>query len=220
MSGLLAQVVAQLTSAIDQLDALAVRASRAATDVAEAHARYTAAGQGSDHRSLRSAVTHSRTGADKAHRLARLSSDAARQIGAYLNVIAPGSVPQQAAASGTPSGEDLLADSDRRALKRAKMSGYLVRSVRRADDVQEHTSTATDTMQQSISMFRDPKGPSGTHSTGTATPTAPSTSPRAKIDAPEAAGNLAVLAVLAGVAAHRIGTVIRQRIVRFRNRGR
>ncbi|WP_203996665.1 hypothetical protein [Micromonospora lutea] len=205
---------------MEELDALAVRASRAATDVAEAHARYTTVGRGSDHPSLRGAVTQSRTGADKAHRLARLCSDAARQVGAYLNVIAPGSVPQQAAGSGPPSGEDLMTDSDRRALRRAKMSGYLIRSVRRADDVQEHTSTATDTIRQSIGMFRDPKGPSGTHSTGTATSTVPPAPPRPKIDAAEAAGNLAVLGILAGVAAHRIGTVIRQRIARFRGRGR
>jgi hypothetical protein len=220
MSGLLAQVVAQLRSAVDQLDALAVRATRAATDVTEAHTRYTAVGRGSQHPSLRAAVTHSRTGADKAHRLARLSSDAARHVGAYLDAIAPGSVPRSAAAAGPPSGKELMADSDRRALRRAKMSGYLIRSVRRADDVQEHASAATDTMQQSISVFRDPRGPSGTHSTGTATPTVPSAPPRPKIDAAEAAGNLAVLGLLAGVAAHRIGTVIRQRIVRFRSRGR
>ncbi|MFY1577901.1 hypothetical protein ACN26Z_23655 [Verrucosispora sp. WMMD703] len=220
MSGLLAQVIAQLKSAMDQLDALAVRASRAATDVAEAHTRYTTVGTGSDHPALRAAVTHTRTGVDKAHRLARLSSEASRHLGTYLNVIAPGSVPQQAIASGPPSGEDLLSDSDQRDLSRAKLRAFLNRPTRRADDVQDHVTTTADTIEHSISVFRDRSGPSGTHSTGTAAPTVPPASPRPKIDAAEAAGNLAVLGLLAGIAAQRTVTAISRRIARFRRRGR
>ncbi|WBB49838.1 hypothetical protein O3597_04990 [Verrucosispora sp. WMMA2044] len=203
---------------MDQLDALAVRASRAATDVAEAHTRYTTVGTGSDHPSLRAAATHSRTGADKAHRLARLSSDASRHIGAYLNVIAPGSAPQQTVASGPMSGEDLLADSDRRSLARDRTRGFLNRTLRKADDAQDTASSATDSLQQWAKALRDLNGPSGTQSAGTGTPTVPQPAPRPKIDGPEAAGNLVVVGLLAGVATHRAIRAIGTWIARF-NRG-
>lgn len=221
MSGLLAQVVAQLRSAVDQLDSLAVQATRAATDVAEANAAYARVGTGTDHPKLRAAVMQSRVGVDKAHRLARLSCEAARNVAAYLTAIAPdlGALPPTSG-SGSPSGEELIADSDRRDLSRAKLKGFINRPARRADDVQDHATTTADTIQQSMSVFRDRNGPSGTHSTGTANATVPPVPPRPKIDAAEAAGNLAVLGLILGVAAHKTMTVISERIVRFRRRGR
>ncbi|MEV4495990.1 hypothetical protein AB0J84_09815 [Micromonospora arborensis] len=174
MSSPLAQVVTQLRSTVDRLDALAVQASRAATDVAEGHALYADVGRGTDHPKLRAAVSQSRTGVDKAHRLARLSSDAARQIADFLNAIAPGSARQPAAGpSGSPSGEELLADSDRRDLARAKVRGFVNRSVRKADDIQEQAAKTTDATQKLIKVFDNPKGPSGTQSTSTGTPLSP-----------------------------------------------
>ncbi|BCJ61813.1 hypothetical protein Jiend_52350 [Micromonospora endophytica] len=182
MSSLLAQVIAQLKSAMDQLDEIAVRATRAATDVAEANTRYVAAGRGSDHPTLRAAVTNSRTGTDKAHRLARLSSEAARNVSAYLNAIAPGSAPQAAAESGSPSGEELVADSDRRARARASSGGFLNSWARRADDVQDVASSTTGTLQEWAKALRDSNGPAGTQSAGTGTPPTPAPTPRQKID--------------------------------------
>ncbi|MGC4874823.1 hypothetical protein ACLQ26_00955 [Micromonospora sp. DT43] len=221
MSSLLAQVVAQLRSTIDRLDALAVQANRAATDVAEGNARYAGVGRGTDHPKLRAAVSQSRTGADKALRIARLSSDAARNVADFLNVIAPGSAPQSAAAaSGPPSGEDLLADSDRRDIARAKARGWVNRSLRKADDLQEHAANATDKTQKLIKVFTNPNGPSGTQSTGTGTPTVPASAPRARIDGAEAAGNLVVVGLLAGVAASRLATTTGKLIARFWRRGR
>ncbi|MFI7595109.1 hypothetical protein [Micromonospora sp. NPDC049359] len=221
MSDLLGQVVAQLRSTIDRLDAIAVQAVRAATDVAEGHARYSAVGRGTDHPKLRAAVSQSRTGADKAQRIARLSSDAARNVADFLNVIAPGSAPRSAeAASGPPGGEDLLTDSDRRALARARARGWVNRSLRKADDLQEHAANATDKTQKLIKVFINPKGPSGTQSTGTGTPAAPPPTPRAKIDGSEAAGNLVVVGLLAGVAANRLAAATGRLIARFWRRGR
>ncbi|MGW0502930.1 hypothetical protein [Micromonospora sp. NPDC003241] len=210
MSSLLAQVIAQLKSAVDQLDALAVRATRAATDVTEANNRYVAAGRGSDHPTLRAAVAQSRIGTDKAHRLARLSSEAARSVSAYLNAIAPGSVPQAAAASGPPSGEDLVADSDRRDLTRSRVGGFLNRFARKADDAQDLASESTQALTQWAKALRDTNGPAGTQSAGTGTPPTPAPSPRQKIDGAEAAGNLVVVGLLAGVATHRAARLIRK----------
>ncbi|MEU3456902.1 hypothetical protein ABZ671_25375 [Micromonospora sp. NPDC006766] len=214
MNGLLAQVVAQLRSAIDRLDALAVQANRAAVDVAEGSARYADAGRGTDHPRLRAAVAQSRTGVDKAHRLARLSSEAARHVADYLNAIAPGSAPGQAT-SGTPSGEELVTDSDRRDVARSKIGGFLKRSVRRADEAQEQATTATSALQEAAKALRDLNGPSGTHSTGTGTPTVPGPPARPKIDGAEAAGHLVVVGLLAGVAAHRAVSVVAKWIARF-----
>ncbi|WP_307868427.1 hypothetical protein [Micromonospora sp. C95] len=211
MSDLLAQVIAQLRSAVDRLDGLAVQATRAATDVAGANTRYTTAGKGSDHPTIRAAVSHSRTGVDKAHRLARLSSEAARNVTAYLNAIAPGSVPQATVApSGPPSGEDLLSDSDRRDLGRKKAGGFLTRSLRRADDAQDVASSTTEGLQSWAKALRDMNGPSGTQTAGTATPTAPAPAPRPKIDGAEAAGNLVVVGLLAGVVVDRATRLIRR----------
>ncbi|MEV4711841.1 hypothetical protein [Micromonospora sp. NPDC049374] len=217
MSDLLAQVIAQLRSAVDRLDGLAVQATRAATDVAGANTRYTTAGKGSDHPSIRAAVSHSRTGADKAHRLARLSSEAARNVTAYLNAIAPGSAPQATIApSGPPSGEDLLSDSDRRDLGRQRMRGVLNRSVRKADELQDNAVNATDAAQQMIKMLRGPKGSDGTHSTGTGNPTIPSPSARPKIDSAEAAGNLVIVGLLVGVSARWFARTIGKTIARLK----
>ncbi|RFS44397.1 hypothetical protein D0Q02_22760 [Micromonospora craniellae] len=202
--------MAQLKSAVDQLDELAVRATRAATDATEANAIYARVGTGSDHPTLRAAMAHSRTGTDKAHRLARLSSEAARSVSAYLDAIAPGSVPQAAAASGPPSGGDLAADSDRRDLARSRTGGFLNRFARNADDAQDLASESTQTLQQWAKALRDTNGSSGTQSAGTGTPPTPAASPRQKIDGAEAAGNLVVFGLLAGVATHRAARLIRK----------
>ncbi|MFY1615264.1 hypothetical protein [Micromonospora sp. WMMD736] len=221
MSDLLGQVVTQLRSTIDRLDAIAVQATRAASDVTEGHTRYVTVGTGTDHPRLRSAVSRSRIASDKAHRLARLSSDAARNVADFLNAIAPGSAPRPGqAASGPPAGEELLADSDRRDLARDKARAWVTRSLRKADDLKEHATSATDKTQKLIKVFTDPKGPSGTQSTGTGTPPVPASTPRAKIDGAEAAGHLVVVGLLAGVAADRLAAATGRLIARFWRRGR
>lgn len=219
MSSLLAQVVAQLNSAIEQLDTLAIRALRAQQDVVHSQSQLDSVGRGSDHPKLRKAVDQSGTAADKTGRLARLSSTAAGHLATYANTIAPGSASRRdAAATNPPTGEDLVADSQRRELVRSNVSGFLNRAVRKADELQDKTTQATDRVQQSINVLRNPTGPPETHSAGTGTPAAPATAPRPKIDG-EAAGNLVVVGLLAGVAAHRITTVIGERIARFGRRG-
>lgn len=221
MSDLLAQVVVQLRSTIDRLDAITVQATRAASDVAEGHTRYATLGKGTDHPRLRAAVSQSRTAADKAHRLARLSSDAARNVADFLNAIAPGAAPRsREAASGPPAGEDLLTDSDRRDLARDRARAWVTRSLRKADDLKENASSATDKTQKLIKVFTDPKGPSGTQSAGTGTPTVPASAPRAKIDGAESAGHLVVVGLLAGVAADRLAVATGRLIARFWRRGR
>lgn len=219
MSGPLAQVVAQLTSTIQRLDSLVVAAMRAQADIEKGHQHYTTAGQGGASPGMKAAVDTSRTASEKANRLGRLNSLAAQHLARYVNIVEPGSVPsREAMGSATPPGEDLLADSQRRDVARANVGNFLKRQVRKADELQEQTTNATQAVQQSIKILRNPNGPRGAQSTGTGTPTTPAASPRPKIDTAEAAGNLVVVGLLAGVAAHRIAAVIRSRVTSLRRR--
>lgn len=221
MNGLLAQIVAQLDSAIKQLDTLAVAATRAQADIEEGNGRYTTAGQGGAASDMKTAVNTSRTAVNETNRLGRLNSLAAQLLTRYLNTVVPGSAPsREGMDSSTPSGEKLLTDSQRRAVARANVGSFLKRQVRKADELQEQTTNATQAVQQSIKILRNPNGSRGTQSTGTGTPTAPAMSPRPKIDAAEAAGNLVVVGLLAGVAAHRTAAVIRSRVASLRRRRR
>lgn len=93
MSGLVAEVAAQLNAAIQRLDTLAVTATHAQEEIGQSHRRFAEISQGTDHQDCREAVTQSRTAADKAGRLGRLTSNAAGHLAAYANAIAPGAVP-------------------------------------------------------------------------------------------------------------------------------
>lgn len=123
---------------------------------------------------MRAAADASRTAADKAERLGRLNSLAAQHLTRYVNVVVPGSAPSlEAIDSPTLSGGDLLADSQRREVARANVGGFLKRQVRKADELQEQTTNATQAVQHSIKILRNPNGPRGAQSSGTGTPTRP-----------------------------------------------
>ncbi|GGM49332.1 hypothetical protein GCM10011608_37870 [Micromonospora sonchi] len=220
MSGLIAQVVAQLNSAIKDLDTLAIQAIRAQADIEQATGYFAAGGKGSSHPKIQAALTDSRTSAAKAGRLGRLNSDAADHLADYVNAIAPGSATGRTAAGvASPSGEDLLRDSEERELARKNVGTFLKRAVRNADELQDQAASATQAVQQTAKVVRNPSGPAGSHSTGTATPSTPDPTPRSKIDAPDAAGNLVVIGLLAGVAIHRITAIVKKNIPRIRKRG-
>ncbi|MFG2064689.1 hypothetical protein ACGFIK_25090 [Micromonospora sp. NPDC048871] len=221
MSGLIAQVVAQLNSAIKDLDALAIQAIRTQADIEQATSRFVSGGKGSSHPRVQAAIKDSQTSAAKAGRLGRLSSVAADHLADYVNAIAPGSAtPRSAAEGASPTGEDLLADSEKRELARKNVGTFLKRAVRNADELQDQAASATRAVQQTVKVVRNPSGAAGSHSTGTATPSAPDPTVRPKIDAPDAAGNLVVVGLLAGVAVHRITAIVKKNIPRIRRRGR
>ncbi|MFF5217614.1 hypothetical protein [Micromonospora sp. NPDC000442] len=219
MSGLIAQVVAQLNSAAQALDTLAVQAIRAQADIEQATGHLSAGGMGSSRPEIREAVRGSRAAATNSGRLGSLNSDAAGHLADYINEIAPGSATRRDAADGaSPSGEDLLAESERRELSRKNVGTFLNRQVRKADELQDQAASTTSAIQQTAKVVRNPNGPAGSQSTGTATPSTSIPTTQPKIDAPDAAGNLVVIGLLAGVAAHRIASVVKKNIPRIRRR--
>ncbi|MFG1952697.1 hypothetical protein [Micromonospora sp. NPDC048830] len=178
-SGLLAQVVAQLNSATTQLDEIAIRAVRAQADVEQAYQRFTAAGHGSKHPDIRAAVTQSRTAMDKAGRLGKLNSDAARHLAAYVNEIAPGSAPlRDAAEPALPSGERVVTESESRG---SKAEAFLRRHVKKAEETEGNLQSAekavTDGFRELMQQIKNRPG-GATTSTSQPTPVAPAERPQ------------------------------------------
>ncbi|MEU7839458.1 hypothetical protein AB0B39_00650 [Micromonospora sp. NPDC049114] len=222
MSGSLGDVVAQLRKAIDTLHSAAVVAQRAQADAEEAKSYYAQAAQGSSHPDLTGAVTESRTAGEKAGKLARLITEAADRIGTYSNVVAPGSAPtQQPTDSATPSGKDLLAETVERESARKNVASFLSTMTRKVEDVQDNTQKSVAAAREAFTIVRGPQGPSGAQQPGTTTPAAgPTVGQRLLNEAPDAAGHLVVVALVASVAVHRSVQSIRKGIARLRDRER
>ncbi|MEV4494263.1 hypothetical protein AB0J84_00945 [Micromonospora arborensis] len=222
MSDSLGEVVAQLRSAIDTLRSAAVVAMRAQADAEEALAHYSQAARGSKHPQLTDAVTDSRTAAEKAGRLARLISEAADHIGAYSNAVAPGSAPtQQPTDAATPSGENLLTEAVERESARRNVASFLSTMTRKAEDVQDNTQKSVAAAREAFEIVRGPQGPSGAQQAGTTTPAVGSTvGQRVLNEAPDAAGHLVVVGLVASIALHRSVQSIRKGIARLRDRER
>ncbi|WP_406067033.1 hypothetical protein [Micromonospora sp. NBC_01638] len=222
MSGSLGDVVAQLRGAIDTLHSAAVVARRAQADAEEANAHYTRGAQGSGHPELTGAVTESKTAAEKAGRLARLISEAADRVGAYSNAVAPGSAPNtRPSDSATPSGEDLLAETVERESARKNVASFLSTMTRKAEDVQDNTQKSVAAAREAFTIIRGPQGPSGAQQAGTTAPTVgPTLGQRLINEAPDVAGHLVVVGLVASIAVHRSVQSIRKGIARLRDRER
>lgn len=222
MSGGLGDVVAQLRSAIDSLRSAAVVAQRAQADAEEALAHYSQAARGSKHPHLTGAVAESRTAAEKAGKLARLISEAARHVGAYSDAVAPGSAPiQQPIDAATPSGDDLLTEAVDRESARRNVASFLSTMTRKAEDLQDNTQKSVAAARKAFEIVRGPQGPSGSQQAGTTTPAVGSTvGQRLLNEAPDAAGHLVVVGLVASVALHRSVQSIRKGIARLRDRER
>ncbi|MEW2428273.1 hypothetical protein AB0877_09685 [Micromonospora sp. NPDC047644] len=222
MSGSIGEVVAQLRSAIDTLHSAAVVARRAQADAEQANTHYTHAAQGSRHPELTGAVTESKTAGEKAGKLARLITEAADRVAAYSNAVAPGSAPTtQPSDSATPSGEDLLAETVERDSARRNVASFLSTMTRKVEDVQENTQKSVAAAREAFTIIRGPQGPPGAQQAGTATPAVgPTVGQRLLNEAPDAAGHLVVVGLVASIAVHRSVQSIRKGIARLRDRER
>lgn len=222
MSESLGEVVAQLRSVINTLHSAAVVAQRAQAEAEEAHAHYSRAARGSRHPQLTGALTESRTAAEKAGRLARLITEAADHVGAYSNAVAPGSASTgQQPDSAMPSGEGLLAEAVERESARRNVASFLSTMTRKAEDIQDNTQKSVAAAREAFEIIRGPHGPSGVQQAGTTSPAVGSTvGQRLLNEAPDAAGHLVVVGLVAGVAVHRSIQSIRKGIARLRDRER
>ncbi|WP_433535142.1 hypothetical protein ACQPZK_24030 [Micromonospora sp. CA-249363] len=198
MTGLLAQVVAQLNSAIDKLDALAVRAGHAQQDVAEAQGNLHQLGSGSDSPKLGLAIIKSGTAVDKAGRLGRLSSDAAQHLANYVNVIAPGSALARVDGDrGSPTGERVVAEAEARG---QRAEAFLRRHVKKADETESNLQGAEQATTAGLRelMHQIKSGPGGTATSTTAPRPAPPPD-RPQLEHPVSSVIMAAGAVVVGL---------------------
>ncbi|MBF9127690.1 hypothetical protein I0C86_01570 [Plantactinospora sp. S1510] len=214
------EVVAQLLAVRRKLDAAAVTALRAQADADQAEAHFTEVARGTSHNDIGEAITASHTASEKAARYARLLAKANGSLTAYINKIAPGSVPtHQAAETAAPSGEQLLNDTVERSNTRRNIDSYLSRMARDAENIQDTAKTSTEAVQQGVNIVRAAPSPPGIQQAGTGTPSAPVPTSRPKIDAPEAAGNIVVVALITGIAIRRFSQTVSDTIARMKKRG-
>lgn len=220
MTGSVGDVVAQLLAVLRSLDTAAVTALRAQADADQAEAHFAEVARGTDHIHIRQAITASHTASEKAARYARLLAKANESLTAYINKIAPGSTPtQQAAEAAVPSGEQLLQETVERSNTRRNIDGYLSRMARDAENLQDTAKTSTEAVQQGVNIVRNRPSPPGLQQAETGTPSTPVPTPRPKIDAPDAAGNIVVVALITGIAIRRFTRTISDTIARMKERG-
>ncbi|GIG86640.1 hypothetical protein [Plantactinospora endophytica] len=168
-------VVAQFRTVIGLIDETAVTAKRAEEEARQAQAAYTEASQGTDNRSMRKAVVDTRTAAEKAGKTARLLSEAAEHLTAYVNIIAPGTVsPRASAPEAMPDGERATAEAINR---RTRAASFLDRTAKRADDVKDAVTETTKAVEEGTKIalrhIKEDRPPSGGPAS-TTTPTTPS----------------------------------------------
>jgi hypothetical protein len=218
MSVSVGDVVAELRAVLDRLDSAAITATRAQADAEQAHRLYSEAAQGTDHPRIRQAVVDSRTAGEKAGKMARLVADAADHLTAYVNAIAPGSMPDRTSVAG-PSGEELVQDATKRSESRRNVDAFFKTAVRKVEDVQDTGKTFTELTEQGFKIFGNRSGPSGGVASGTGTPSSagqPAPPPKAEVS--DTVGNLLVVGIVVGVAAHRFGKLVNKGFVRLRHR--
>ncbi|MDG4784803.1 hypothetical protein O7626_02450 [Micromonospora sp. WMMD1102] len=198
------EVVAQLLDVRQRLAAATVTAMRAKADAEQVYRRYAEAAQGTEHPKIQEALTDIRTASEKATRTARLLNEARTRFTAYLNRIAPGSVPDvDVSEAEMPPGEQLVGDAVRRAESSSGIGAFLRRTSRNIENIQDAGKSATEAAQNTIRIIKNPFKPPGSQTTSTATGSPAQPSILQRIDAPEAVGNLLVVGVIAGVSLHR-----------------
>ncbi|MDG4829161.1 hypothetical protein O7627_07555 [Solwaraspora sp. WMMD1047] len=141
-------VVAQFHALLDLIDASAMVAVQAREEAERAGTAYAEVSRGTNDPLLEEAVTRSRAGADKAGEVSRSLADAATCFAAYVNRIAPGSVPaRDSAPDSMPSGADVVTASSGRGRLANRMMDRLM-SVANADDGLQHGKQLGNILQQ------------------------------------------------------------------------
>lgn len=219
MSGTVADVIAQLAQASTGLSSAAATALRAQQDAIEAHQALTKASTGTTAPAVTNATAEWKTAADKAGKVARLLLQAAAHLNAYSNVIAPGSAPTEVSITG-PTGEELLADTTRRSEARQGAGSFFNKMARKAEDVQDTGKSMVKAGQEAIRIVGGPRGPAGTQTSHTGTPSAVVATHPVRIDPPEAGGHILVLGLIAGITVNRTVNVAREQIARYLKRER
>jgi hypothetical protein len=217
-------VVAQLCDVRERLAAATMIAMRAKADADQGRRHYVEASKGTDHSTMKQAVAAISTASAKAAKVARILDEAREHLRAYLNIIAPGSAPADDTPSPAelPSGEQLMQEAVDRSDRRRSVDGFLGKLSRNAENLQDGAKQITELSEKGVKIFRNPSGPSGTHSTGPTSTTHPvlRAEPRPAIDIPDMASQLIVAALALTLAAQQTDKLIRKGIARLRARER
>ncbi|MFY1634583.1 hypothetical protein ACN27F_15120 [Solwaraspora sp. WMMB335] len=217
MSGPVADVIAQLARASTGFSSAAAAALRAQQEAAEAHQILADASTGAAAPAVTNATAEWTTAADKAAKVARLLMEAVRHLNAYSNRIAPGSAPTEPTLAG-PTGEELLADTTRRSDARRGAASFLNKMARNAENVQDTGKSMVEAGQVAIRIGGGPRGPAGTQTSHTGTPSAFVPTHPARIDPPEAGGHILILGLIAGITVNRTVNAARRQIARYLKR--
>ncbi|TDC75669.1 hypothetical protein E1193_25125 [Micromonospora sp. KC606] len=191
------EVVAQLLAIQGKLDEAVVTALRAQADAEQAFVHLAEVRRGGGDQRLKAAVADVEVARDKAGRYARLLADAARHIGAYVNVLAPGAAPSEAPAeNAAPSGERLVTEAEARG-RRADIAWR--RQVQKADDTEDSLKNAESNAKEVFKFFKQQHRDQGGTATGTTPHQHAPAQERPQVDNPVtaavmAAGALAVVA--------------------------
>lgn len=146
-------------------------AKRSQSDAAQAHVAYVRVGRGANHPLVNHAVADASTAAAKAGKTARLLAEAADHIAAYVNIMAPGSVPTKASApDAMPTGESLIETAGS---VTSRADSFLRRAASQVGDVKDAasatTKAVTDGTKSALTFVKGPR-PSGSAATSQPVP--------------------------------------------------
>lgn len=101
---------------------------------------------------MRHAIVQARTAAEKAGKTSRLLAEAAGHFTNYINIIAPGTVPDRVSApEATPAGERLTSEAER-----STASSFYKSALKKADDIKDVVSSTTKSLTEGAKSVSRP----------------------------------------------------------------
>jgi hypothetical protein len=112
----IAQILAHFRDLVESVDQAVINAARAQEDAEQAHRVHVETAGSTSDSQMRHAIVQARTAAEKAGKTSRLLAEAAGHFTNYINIIAPGTVPDRVSApEATPTGERITSEAGERA---------------------------------------------------------------------------------------------------------
>jgi len=147
------EVVARLRQAVERIDRAAVSTAGARSEAELSHRYFVEAGRGTADPRMRAAITESRTAGEKAGKAARLLSEAADHICAYIEIIAPGAGPSRdSATDAMPDGKRLVNEA---ADREARFAKFHRRTNQFLADKEGDLKEFEQLSREAVSAFRD-----------------------------------------------------------------
>jgi hypothetical protein len=197
MTGDLSKVIRQFRQVISDLDRAATVAETARKHAEEANTHYVEVGRGTEHPRINQARYESQTAGQKAGKVARLLSEAARAFEEYVNLIAPGAIPRKESSPEAAPDSARILDTTRQGSRSSRLLGR-VGAVPNADDGLQHAKKLGNAIQDA------------TLPTGTATPKSTPAFVKAKEPQGAYAGDILIAALTLTIVGIRGAELARQ----------